>query len=305
MLVASLGRAGGAAVHGNGIGVTLVVELGVEDGASTRAKLSLLTAKVRIVVLWLVNLQASRLPALVEALGSPVALELIVVTLVSGDAKLALQLWVVLEVAPGLLVSDNWSAVWVSALVLTSALVVHLGSGECIWGWLEVIVEHIKVRIPIDVASGVVVREFIAALLHLLLQALLVGLPYLGVDRTGSLKGVHGVGWILKLVHHAIVHAHVGLLLLIESISLLEVGLLVKILSAGISSKLVPALSDRLPLVLSLLLLVLGGGLLLALSASWLLRLLSGLLLCDLLGRLVLIIIVVFIRVGAGVRARL
>lgn len=169
----------------------------------------------------------------------------------SGDAKLFLELFVVLKVASQLLVSDSWCTIWVSALVLTCLLIMHFGSGESIRSGLEVIVKHVEVWVPVDVASGILISDLIATLLHLLLKSLLVGIPNLSIDSACNLKCIHGVMRIIKLVHNAIIHVLVSLLLLVQGISLLEEAFLVKILSVGIFTVLIPArhLSNSLVLL--------------------------------------------------------
>jgi hypothetical protein len=153
----------------------------------------------------------------------------------------------------------------------------HFSSGEGIWSWIEMIIEHVKVWIPINVASGIFISDFIAALLHFLLESLLVGVPYLGINSTGGLKSIYGVVWIVKLVHDTVVHAHVSLFFLVQGISLLKVALLIKILSIGIFTVFIPGLYKRLRLLFfrlllgwNSLLLLLISGLLLTFRGGWL-----------------------------------
>ena len=114
------------------------------------------------------------------------------------------------------------------------------------------IIEHIKVRISVDITPSIIISNIIATFLQFLIKPLLIGLPDLGVDGTSCLKSIRSVVWILKLLHDAVVHSLMRLLLLIEGISLVKVGLLVDILTTVISTILITGLCECLNWLLGL-----------------------------------------------------
>jgi len=53
----------------------------------------------------------------------------------------------------------------------------HFGSRDGIRGWLKVIIEHIKVWIPVDIAPSIIISNLITTILQFLIKSLLVGGP--------------------------------------------------------------------------------------------------------------------------------
>lgn len=266
-------------IYSNCIGITFIVQFGIEDSTSALTKFTRLTATKGIVVRWRLHWIASKVSSFVETLGSPVASNFceVLFAIPASGTNFFFEVIIVLKVASSLLVSDCGCAVRISTFLLTCLLIMHFSSGEGIWSWIEMIIEHVKVWIPINVASGIFISDFIAALLHFLLESLLVGVPYLGINSTGGLKSIYGVVWIVKLVHDTVVHAHVSLFFLVQGISLLKVALLIKILSIGIFTVFIPGLYKRLCLLFfrlllgwNSLLLLLISGLLLTFRGGWL-----------------------------------
>lgn len=149
-----------------------------------------------------------------------------------------LQIRISINIAPGLFVS-HWIVTGLNSLLFgTNLLPVLLGSGNVLLseGRLQVWVS-IKVALGFLVSEGVAHRSK-----KLLMLSFHLGGLNLTVNLSGSLKSRLDVVMLLKLALDVLEHLLVLLFLLIELVSRVNKCLLLKIVSIGISTILVPTI---------------------------------------------------------------
>lgn len=95
-----------------------------------------------------------------------------------------------------MLVGDFLAAEFLSSFELAELFVMSLGSGKRIGIWSEVHVEGLKIWIPVDVATSLLIRKRPSIIrgiflsLELLKESLNGGLLNLIVDLTGGLQSI-------------------------------------------------------------------------------------------------------------------